>query len=347
MVRSVRAKLTLWYAATVAIFLAVFVAMDVVGLKENLSATVAPAEMEVMLARALREHILLSLALLVPFALVGYLFIRKVLSPVRDMAAAARRISAEDLSLRIEGIRDTGEIGELAATLNGMIERLEISFAQTRQFSADVSHELRTPLTVLKGELSVCLKKERPAEEYAATLRSLTAQVDRMATVIEDMLLLARMEGPEANNGQRVALDTLLLEVYEEFSPMAREKGLFLELVAVDEVAIGGDPGLIRRMIANLVDNAIKYTDAGRIELSLRAMERGWVLTVSDTGHGIAADDLPRIFDRFYRADKSRSSRIGGAGLGLSLVKKIAELHGLRVSVDSAPEKGATFIIKN
>ena len=268
MIRSVRIKLTALYIVTVSTFLTIFVAMDYAGLKKNLSASVGdnpdPAaiqSMDNMLMRALEEHILLSLILLVPVSLLGYFIIKRALSPVRDMARLAKQISAQDLNLRIKGVKDTGEIGELAETFNGMIDRLQRSFSKVAQFSADVSHELKTPLTVLKGEIDVCLKKDRETTEYVETLHVLKKQINDLCRVIDNLLTLSFLDSKETLELKDLSLDTVVLETFEKLQDQAGRKGIELKIGTLDEVEIKGDRDLISLMLFNVVHNSVKYTE--------------------------------------------------------------------------------------
>ena len=287
-------------------------------------------------------------------SVMGYYFVRASLAPVRGMVAAARSITAEDLSRRIPAVESGDEVGELSITLNDMIGRLERSFEQVRQFSDDVSHELKTPVTVIKGVIEVALRSERPAEEYRETLKSLLEETEKLGAITENLLFLSRIDARRTSLGQgRVELDSLVLEVYEEYSTQARERGVSLVLDRVDETPVKGEAGLLKRLLANLVQNALKYTHAGgHVELSLENIAgtgemsgMAAKVTVLDTGIGIPRGDLPRIFDRFYRVDKSRSGKTGGSGLGLTIVKKILDIHGGHVTVKSRQGSGTAFFI--
>ena len=311
-----------------------------------------------------RRHFLITLAALVPVALLlagsgGWMLARRALRPVDQMTLAARRIEAEDLSLRIAGPRTDDELGRLARTLNEMLARLESGFAQVRRFSADASHELRTPLTVLKGEIEVALRSPRDSMEYRRVLSSTLEEVERMARLVEDLLLLSRADaGGLRWESERVELDHLVEEVAKQGDVLARGKQIRVQLKELAPLIIQGDGRRLKQLLLNLVDNAIKYTPAGgEVALALRAMapvssdavdsapparEEAEII-VQDTGIGIAPEDIPRIFERFYRADPARSREAGGAGLGLCIGKTIAEAHGGRIEVESSPGTGSTF----
>ena len=286
--------------------------------------------------------------LLLVFASLGGRFIvQRALRPVQDVVRAARALSAEDLSHRIEGAGREDEIGDLVATFNQMADRLERSVDRIKQFTADVSHELRTPLTIMRGEIEVSLRRERTGEVYRETLESVLGEVEGMGRLIEDLLLLSRLDaskGPAL--ATEVALDDVVLRVFEHREPLARAKGVQFEMSEVAPVVVRGDDGLLERVVSNLIDNAIRHTPAGgRVEIGLAQTADAAVLRVTDTGVGIPSEAIPRLFERFFVADPSRSRETGGAGLGLAIVKSVADLHGASVTVESEVEKGTTFAV--
>jgi len=318
------------------------------------------------LFRARRSY-LVTLAAILPLGLLlagggGWLLARRALRPVDAMTQAARRIEAENLAERLQGAEADDELGRLADTLNEMLGRLEAAFTQVRRFSADASHELRTPLTVLRGEIEVALRSPRSAEEYRRVLESALQEVERLSRLAADLLLLSRADaGALRPAGEAVELDRLVEEAVKQGQILARGRGVQVGLEALEPLVAQGDAGLLGQVLLNLLDNAIKYTPAGgRVSLALRAAEptpptaprssqlpagagRWAEIAVSDTGVGIPSDALPRIFDRFFRADQARSRGAGGAGLGLCIARTIAELHGGRIDVESAPGVGSTF----
>ncbi len=278
-------------------------------------------------------------------SLGGNFIIRKALRPVRSAVETARRISTEDLSLRIDAGRRRDEIGELVDTFNDMITRLEKSVRKIKQFSGDVSHELRTPLTIIRGEVEVLLRKERSSEEYRRVLQSTLEETHNLETIIDDLLFLSRLEALAGKTlDSPVELDEVLLRVVESREPAVKAKGLRLKLDRVDETEVRGEEGLLARMIANLLDNAIRYTpEGGEVEVSLEGRGGANILSVRDTGIGIPKESIPSIFDRFYVADRSRSRETGGSGLGLSIVKHVAEVLGARIEVESEVGRGSVF----
>lgn len=298
---------------------------------------------------AFRPHIFFIVfpVLLVVITIWGYFFMKRVFAPVHNVVMLAKNITAENLSHRIESVKSSDEIGELADTFNEMIARLEHSFKQIQQFSGDVSHELKTPLTAIKGELEVALRKERTREEYQEILKSLLEETEKLGKIIEDLLFLSRMDAHSIPlSFTELSLDELLLEVYEDTYRLAERKQVALSLRNVESVKIMGDAGLLKRLFSNLILNAIRYTPAGgKVELFLRQNLDAAVWTITDTGIGIPEDQLSYIFDRFYRVDQSRSHETGGSGLGLAIVQKIVEAHDGKIEVTSEVGKGTTFRI--
>jgi two-component system OmpR family sensor kinase len=239
------------------------------------------------------------------------------------------------------------ELGKLADTFNEMISRLRDAFQRINQFSIDVSHELKTPLTILKGGTEVALRKDRGAKEYRDLLVSHLEEIDRMSSIIEDLLLLSKADtGRMQLNLEEVALRDLILEVYMDMKIFAEKKSVELLVGEVEDAKVKGDELKLRRMLWNIVDNGIKYTQTGgKVEIS-SALENGGVrIEVRDTGIGIADVDLKYVFDRFYRADRARN-RENGTGLGLSISKWIAEAHKGVIEVESRVSSGSLFSIR-
>jgi two-component system OmpR family sensor kinase len=316
-----------------------------------------------------RQNFLWALATLTPLGLIlagggGWLLARRALRPVDQMTQAARRIGAERLAERLEGAEVDDEFGRLARTLNEMLARLEAGFAQIRRFSADASHELRTPLTVMKGEIEVALRSARDSAEYQRVLTSALEEVERMARLVDDLLMLSRADaGALRWDKGPVELDRLVEEIAKQGEVLGRARGTQVVIESLEPLIVPGDEQRLRQLLLNLVDNAVKYTPpAGRVTVALRQVsDTGcaasgpnpqpptpvlWAeIAVSDTGIGIPPDVLPRIFERFYRVDGARSREAGGAGLGLCIAKTIAEAHGGRIEVESTPGAGSTFTV--
>jgi len=302
-------------------------------------------EVDAVLRLTLALLITSSLITLILAALMGWQGARWVLQPIDQITQAALTIArAQDLSKRIKGLEGRqDELGRLAATFNEMLERLETLFQTQQRLVADVSHELRTPLTTIRGNVEILRRgaiKNPLARDEA--LAAIDAETARMSRLVSDLLLLAQADAGAWLEMQPVELDTLLLEVYRQAQMMAN--GVEVKLGHEDQAIVLGDADRLKQLLLNLVDNALKYTPpGGEVTLSLHR-EGEWVrVSVSDTGIGIPKEDLPHIFDRFYRADRSRSRKRGGAGLGLSIAKWIAEAHGGYLTVESEVGKGSTF----
>jgi heavy metal sensor kinase len=303
-------------------------------------------------ARATLDRYLDTLIVLIPLgvglaALGGAVIAQFALRPVDQMTRTARRITAEDLSQRVER-RGTGdELDRLAETMNGMLARLEQAFAQTRRFAADAAHELRTPLAVLRGSIEVALRGDRSPEEYRRVLASSLEEVERLIRLSEDLLLLSRsVAGPEPARAP-VDLEPLLLEVFDVGARLGRAAGVSVRVETAVPASVRGDANALRRALLNLVENAVKYTAAGgKVELAL-VPDGGWaVLTVADTGIGVEPADAERIFEPFVRLDAARSRDTGGAGLGLAIARSIVVAHGGTLAVESRPGEGSRFAIR-
>jgi heavy metal sensor kinase len=298
--------------------------------------------------RAMRRIFLLSLpAMLLVAGFAGYLLARKSLTPIAEMTAQAERISAENLHERLPVKNKGDELGKLARVFNDLLARIENSFDAMRQFTADASHELRTPLAIIRGEADVALSQDRQPAEYRETLEIIQDEARHLSSIVEDMLSLARADAGQ----RRLKLDEfyfndLVEECVHSARALALNKSLSLNFESSDETAFRGDEDLLRRMVVNLLDNAIKYThDGGSVSVKLWR-ENGLIrLRIADNGIGIPAEAAARVFERFYRVDKARSRAEGGSGLGLPIVKWIAEAHHGSVSLESAPERGSSFTV--
>jgi len=299
-----------------------------------------------------RRRFLLTMAAVFPIGLLlagggGWLLARRALRPVDRMTETARRISAEHLAARLEDTGANDELSRLARTLNEMLERLDTSFHQIRQFSADASHELQTPLTVLKGEIEVALRNPRTPEEYQRILKSALEEIDRVARLVEGLLLLARADaGVLRMDLQPADLAQLVEDVYAQVKVLAETRNISLFLGGMEPLSIQGDYERLRRVLLNLVDNAIKYTPSwGRVTISLQREGEWASLQVTDTGIGLSPEDRERIFQRFYRSAEARSRSEGGAGLGLCIARSIVEAHGGKIQTKSSPGLGSTFTV--
>ncbi|HKQ80376.1 MAG TPA: heavy metal sensor histidine kinase [Blastocatellia bacterium] len=298
--------------------------------------------------RSLRRIFLLSLpAMLLIAGAAGYLLARKSLAPISEMTAQAERISAENLHERLPINNKNDELGRLALVLNELLARIESSLDGMRQFTADASHELRTPLAIIRGEADVALSQDREPDEYRETLAIIQDEARLLSGMVEDMLALARADaGKRRLRKEEFYFNDLIEECVHSARALASNKNLSLNFEPSDDAVFRGDEDLLRRMVVNLLDNAIKYTpDGGSVSVKLWREEGRIKLRVTDNGIGIPAEAAARVFERFYRVDKARSRAEGGSGLGLPIVKWIAEAHQGSVSLESAPERGSSFIV--
>jgi heavy metal sensor kinase len=281
------------------------------------------------------------LSLLAGFA--GYFWAARALTPINEITDAARRISTEDLSARLD-LPDTGdEVSRLANTFNEMLGRIESGFARERQFTSDASHELRTPLTAMKTILNFIRDGERPTEEYRQALDDLAEETDRLQALVENLLQLARGEQGLKLHKEEIDLSLLLADVADSLRPLAEDKNLTLICDLPASLIISADTDHLIRLIVNLLDNAIKYTERGTVTLSARETEGNAIIEVNDTGIGIPPEHIPHIFKRLYTVDPARSS--GGAGLGLSIARQIVQAHGGRIEAQSEVGKGSAFTV--
>lgn len=311
--------------------------------------------LEVMdnLSRYMAYMVLFGLGLSVAIASVlGWFLARKALRPVNEVTTLARKIEAGSLNERLKEYGTDDEIGRLSSTFNEMIARLEKGFLQIKQFTADASHELKTPLTVMRGEIEVALRGGYDEEEIKELLMSTIDEIDRMTYIIRNLLTLARSDAEEKGAlSTIVRLDAVVKDRVELVRKVAATKDVSLEVTRLDEVMVFGDPVGLGQVVSNLIDNAIKYNPSGgEVKVSLEATGGEAVFKVQDSGIGIAEDELPNVFERFYRTDKARTREAsvvaGGVGLGLSICREIVQLYNGTIGADSEFGKGSTFTVK-
>lgn len=295
------------------------------------------------LQKVSRIFLILFPVLIAVSVVFGYLLTGRMLRPIRQIERTAERISqGADLKQRLDAGKNQDEIGRLAAVFNRMLERLERSFEAEQQFTSDASHELRTPTSVILAECEYMLEKQRGAEEYGEALQVIKRQAERMTELIRDMLDFARID---QNSGQYamepLELSLLTEEMAEQLSG-AGERGITLQYDIAPGIEVKGNRLLLSRLLQNLIGNAYRYgKENGHILVRLYKKGDRAVLSVTDDGIGIAPEEQKKIFDRFYRSDASRS--VYGTGLGLSMVKRIAELHDAELCLESEPGKGSCF----
>ena len=317
---------------------------------------------ELIILRSLRaqhemlERLRLTFAWMIPVGLAlaavgGYFLTKKTLAPVAAMGAKAGHITAANLHERLPVRNPSDELGRLASTFNGLLDRLDRSFDRQRRFIADASHELRTPVAILSGEAEVALSQgERSPEEYRESLGVLHQEAKRLARIVEDLFTLTRADsGQYQLSPTDFYLDELVSSCVHSTRTLALAKNIVLTSNASGELPIRADESLLRRLFLNLIDNAVKYTEPrGRITLEARAVSAGYEVAISDTGPGIPPELQPRIFERFFRVDPSRSRTAqngGGAGLGLSIARWIAEAHHGHLELTRSDSAGSTFAV--
>ena len=302
--------------------------------------------------RSIQSRLMATLLLSIPAAILlsmvgGALLARQAIEPLDRMTSTAQKISADRMNERIQLEGADIELRRLAESFNEMLERLDQSFKQIRQFTADASHELRTPVTILMGETDLALNGLLDYEECRAALSSRREELQRMSRIIDDLLTLSQFDHSQQML-HRTPLDfsDLVIEVCEQQRNQARSKAVELELTRTAPAMMEGDSSRLRQMVRNLLDNAIKYTPGGgKVTIELEQSNGSFELRISDNGIGIPSEDLPHIFDRFYRVDKARTRAEGGTGLGLSIVKQVVEAHVGKLKVRSEVGAGTVMTV--
>jgi heavy metal sensor kinase len=312
----------------------------------ELGASLAPIE-------AVQAHLLRLLGMLLPVLVAcaaggGYLLVGWALRPVDRISQSAELMSLQDVDARLPVLASGDALARLSISLNHMLGRLRESIQTSRRFLADASHELRTPLTVIKGELQEVVRTEIMSQHLHDRIGSVLEEVARLEHLVSGLLVLSRLDVGEA---QREWVDVDLAELSagtaEQMRLMAEDRGIHLESAALRPVVVHGDRARLKQVIVNLLDNAIRFTPrGGTVTLGTVVSERFQALEIRDTGVGIPAAAVPRIFDRFYRVDEARSREDGGAGLGLSIVRSICTAHRAEIEVDSEIGRGSCFRLK-
>jgi len=278
----------------------------------------------------------------------GYWMSRRALTPVDELTSAAHRISLDNLGQRLVVRRTGDELERLGDTWNEMLGRLNGGVQRMRQFTADASHELRTPISVIRTTAELALRRERSSEEYRRALESIQREAEWMTQLAEDLLLLARSDnGMLTLRSESVDVDELVRDVVRETAPMAEVRGIAVRMhLGAGGRGLTGDQRALHRLLTVLLDNAFQHTPlAGAVSIETSAPNGTLAIAVRNSGEGIRSEDLPHIFERFYRGDTART-RQNGAGLGLAIAKSIAQSHGAEIAVQSTPGQGALFLVK-
>lgn len=304
----------------------------------------------IYLLRARLLHIGISIPIVLLFAcLFTNLFANRILKPVVEITRTASYITHRDLSARVKAEHIDEEMKYLVDAFNDMISRLEKSFKYISEFSAHVAHDLKTPLAIIKGEADIALRKDRNIEEYKRALMVNLEEVEKMLKVIDDLLLLTKLDyRPEFFEFENFDFAEFLWEICEQTKILAERKNIKVKVnLPYKKIPISANRLHLRRLFFNIIDNAIKFTPQhGDISIDAKREDRKICITILDTGIGIAKEDLPHIFERFYRVDKTSGCLVAGSGLGLSIVQAIAKLHQATIEVKSFPNKATIFQVR-
>lgn len=310
----------------------------------------APVAEAYDILRRFQWLLLLSFPLVLVVASAGgYWMSRRALVPVDEITRAAQSVSEHNLSSRLVIPRAADELQRLTVTFNQMLGRLEASFKRITQFTADASHELRTPVALVRTTAELSLRRQRDNPEYREALDQILDEAKRMTGIIESLMTLARVDsGADALNMQTIDLASLVRDACIRSEPLAQSKQIEFESeIPETSIQIRGDASALQRFFLILIDNAIKYTQpSGRVRVKLERESDDVAVIIQDTGIGISKEDLPLIFERFYRADKVRSREAGGAGLGLSIARWIADAHQASIRVESVLGEGSIFEVR-
>lgn len=310
----------------------------------------APADDAVETLSLFRSYLLMFAPLLLLVAAGGgYWLSRRALSPVDALVRTARDIGGANLNSRLQKLETGDELQRLSDTLNEMLGRIETAFLRITEFTADASHELRTPVSLIRTEAELALRRSRGEAEYKEALRHILLESERTTALIEQLLSVARADsGRETLHMQPVDLRQTLRSVVDGWQQVATLRSLqFSASIATNDSVVMGDEAALRRVADILLDNALKYTPSpGSVKLTLEQKGESAIIAVQDSGLGIAEEDQPKIFERFYRVDKARSREQGGAGLGLAIAQWIVSQHHGSIVVESRPGQGATFRVE-
>lgn len=283
--------------------------------------------------------------MLVLGTLAAWLMAGRALKPLMELTNTIEEINGNDLSRRVEVLDSQDEISQLASSFNGMMDKVSASFDRQKRFSASAAHELKTPLSTILVNLDVLnLEENPPAGRVEKVLSIVRANTDRMIRLVDDLFRLTAEKSSEMC--EAVPLEELFAEILEDLAPQIEHKQLTVSVRPMPEITLTGSRVMICRALSNLIENAAKYSqEHGSVSISAEDQDGQITVKIADTGIGIPEEELGRIFDPFYRVDQSRSRAVGGAGLGLALVKDIVEKHGGSVAVESVYGEGTVFTL--
>lgn len=324
-IKSLKAKLFLWYVGSLAVVIAYFLLF--------IHYYTVPHAI----------HILIGLFVIL--AVAQFISIYKITKSITNLSAKIKLISSENLEEKITDIGGEDEIGELAQSFNNLLDRLYEAFNREQQFIADVAHELKTPLATLKSSFEIALQKNRSSKEYEKVIAGALVETDQLSQTLKNVLDLAWSETPNSQNGKKkFSLSEVITDLFEIAQKMAIKKQVTVNLSNTPDVFITGFKDKLARVLLNLIDNAIKYSPkGGKMEIILEKSPNKILISIIDHGQGIPEEDLPHIFDRFYRG--SKTDKVLGSGLGLAIAKSIVALHHGEIKVKSKTNLGSTFVI--
>jgi two-component system, OmpR family, sensor kinase len=301
-----------------------------------------------LIARARAILLMITLAAMIAIAAASYFIAASAIDPIERLTVAVAEIGSERLDRRLRW-RRRDEVGRLANAFDAMLDRLQSAFARERQFISDASHELRTPLTVINANAQMLQRwGDRDAEVLRASLEAIADESGRLAGMVSGMLTLAKAESGDEIVKEPLVVERIVDDVVLHARERAHAKGLLLAADHAPDAStvVIGEAGLFRQMIVNVVDNAIKFTEAGRVDVAVRREDGSAIVEVRDTGVGIDSASADRLFDRFFRGDPAHARAAEGTGLGLAIVRSIARVHGGTVEAEARPEGGSVFRIK-
>lgn len=297
------------------------------------------------------ENLFYILIFIIPIGLIfsitgGYFLVYKSFSPVEEMLMDLKNIGASNLSKRLDSSNNNDEIDQLTKEINNLLERLEISFDKINQFSSDASHELKTPLTIIRGEIEIALRKDRESKEYKEVLSNCLDEVLIIQQTMDDLLFLAKYENNSNSNLEDIYCDEVTLESIKELKPLASLKSITIKSSIENIFQIKGYSKLLKIAIKNIIKNAISFSNNNSFVYVKNYIKNdNLIISIEDKGIGIPKEEQNKIFEKFYRTEKSRNKVLGGSGLGISIANKIVELHGGKIKLESKENMGTTVYL--